>query len=39
MHNRSEQYWNPKATEEPRAGLEHGHLNSQSELMESFGES
>ena len=39
VHSRSKQYWNPRATEEPRAGLKHGCLNSQSELMESFGES
>ena len=30
VHNRSEQYWNLRATEEPRAGFEHGHSNSQS---------
>ena len=33
----SEQYENPKVSEEPRCGETQGHLNSQSELMESFG--
>ena len=27
---------NPRATEEPRSGIKHGYLKSQSELMESF---
>ena len=33
----SEQYHNPRATEEPRPGLKQEHLSSQSELMESPG--
>ena len=36
VHNRSDLYCNPRATEEPRAGLKHGCLNSQSELREQF---
>ena len=32
MHNRSKLYWNPRATEEPRAGREQGRLSDQSQL-------
>ena len=35
MHNRSDLYCEPRATEEPRAGLKQGHLNSQSEGLNS----
>ena len=36
VHNRSEQWENQRATEEPRAGLKQGHLNSQSEGLNSM---
>ena len=36
VHNRSDLYCKPRATEEPRAGLKQGHLNSQSEGLNSM---